>query len=57
MLLWETSVNVAEAIPYIDFWDKIKKVNKELNKGRHVEIMDELNIIYSCEKWRGDKNE
>jgi len=51
MDLYKLSTNVAEVIPYKSFWDKIRIVNEELNKDRHVEIMDELKIIYSAEKW------
>jgi len=53
-MLDEISTNVAEAIPYKNFKDKIKIVNIELKKNRHVEIVDELNYIYSAEKWRGE---
>ena len=56
MLLYEISTNTAEGIPYENFKDKISKVKEELSKGRHVEVIDDLKIIYSCEKWR-EKNE
>lgn len=46
------SFNAAEAIPYTDFNDRNNKVNEELQKNRFVEIMDELKIIYSAEKWQ-----
>jgi len=53
MILYEISENVAEAIPYRDFWEKIKIVKEELSKGRHVEIWDKQKVIYSERK---DKN-
>lgn len=46
--------NAAEGIPYKDFKDKINKVKEELKKDRHVEIMDELKLIYSERKWRDE---
>jgi len=51
-MYYDISENVAEGIPYVNFRDKINKVRQELMKNRHVEIMDELKIIYSAEKWR-----
>lgn len=53
-MLYEISFNAAEGIPYRNFKEKIYIVFQELNKNRHVEIVDELNIIYSAEKWRGE---
>lgn len=49
-----TSYNVAEAIPYYNFQHKIKLVNQELKKNRHVEIIDDIKYIYSTAK-REDK--
>lgn len=54
MDLHEISTNVAVAIPYRNFKEKIDIVFQELMENRHVEIVDELNIIYSAEKWRGE---
>lgn len=51
----EYSTNVATGIPYISFRHKIQLVNQELRKNRHVEIVDELNIIYSAAKWRDEE--
>ncbi|MDR7870325.1 MAG: hypothetical protein RIN55_05665 [Tissierellaceae bacterium] len=48
-MLGEISTNVAEAIPYRNFIEKIRIVNRELNKNRYVEIWDKF--IYSAEKW------
>lgn len=48
------STNVATGIPYNSFKSKIRLVNQELRKNRHVEIVDELKIIYSAAKWRDD---
>lgn len=48
-MLDEISYNVAEAIPYKNFREKIKIVMEELLKGRHVEVWDKF--IYSAEKW------
>lgn len=48
------SINVAEAIPYENFKEKINIVMEELKKNRYVEIMDKPKIIYSAEKW-GDR--
>lgn len=42
------SINVAEAIPYENFKEKINIVMEELNKNRYVEVWDEF--IYSAEK-------
>lgn len=50
-MLNKISINVAEAIPYRNFKEKIQIVLEEISKGRYVEIMDELKIIYSAEKW------
>lgn len=52
MFLHEISFNVAETIPYKNFKQKINIVKGELKQNRHVEIVDELKIIYSAEKWR-----
>lgn len=51
MILHEISTNVAEAIPFETFKEKIKIVKQELSKDRHVEIIDNK-IIYSEKKWR-----
>lgn len=53
-MLDEISFNAAEGIPYKNFREKIGIVKEELKKNRHVEIMDELKIIYSAEKWRAE---
>lgn len=53
-MLDEISFNAAEGIPYKNFREKIDIVKEELKKNRHVEIMDELKIIYSAEKWRDE---
>lgn len=53
-MLYEISFNTAEGIPYDSFWEKINIVKQELKKNRHVEIVDELKIIYSSEKWRDE---
>lgn len=50
-MLYEITRNVAEAIPYKNFKEKINIVMEELKKNRYVEIMDEPKIIYSAEKW------
>ena len=42
-------MNVAEAIPYRNFKEKINIVHQELLKNRYVEIWDKF--IYSSEKW------
>ena len=47
----ELSINIAEDIPYKNFKDRVKIVNRELNKNRYVEIVDELKIVYSANKW------
>lgn len=47
------STNVAEAIPYKNFKEKINIVKEELRKNRHVEIWDKQKVIYSERK---DKN-
>ncbi|CAK7002470.1 hypothetical protein [Tissierella sp.] len=52
----EISSNVAEAIPYENFKDKINIVKQEIAKGRYIEIIDELKIVYSAKKWK-DKDE
>lgn len=41
-------VNVAEAIPYSNFKEKIQLVKQELNKDRHVEVWGKF--IYSAKK-------
>lgn len=56
-MLYEISYNVAEGIPYSSFKDKINKVNEELKKNRHVEIVTENKIIYSAKKWREGEEE
>lgn len=48
------SFNAAEGIPYGSFKEKINIVKQELAKDRYIEIMDELKIIYSAEKWRDE---
>ena len=48
-MLDEISTNVAEAIPYKTFKEKINIVLEELLKGRYVEVWDKF--IYSAEKW------
>lgn len=55
-LFKEISSNVAEAIPYENFKDKINIVKQEIAKGRYIEIIDELKIVYSAKKWK-DKDE
>jgi len=50
MILYDISENVAEIIPYKDFWEKIKIVKEELSKGRHVEVWDKPRVIYSVRK-------
>lgn len=57
MILHEISVFVAEAIPYIDFKDKINKVSEELRKGRRVEVWDNEKLIYSSDKWRDNREQ
>lgn len=52
MDLHEISTNVAVAIPYRNFNEKINIVSQELRKNRHVEVMDKY--IYSAEKWRDE---
>ena len=42
------SINVAEAIPYENFKEKINIVMEELKKNRYVEVWDKF--IYSAEK-------
>lgn len=49
-MLHETSFNAAELIPYKTFKDKIRTVKSEIEKGRHVEIIDELKVVYSIDK-------
>ena len=51
MVLDEISTNVAEAIPYKNFKERLNIVLDELLKNRYVEVWDELKIIYSAEKW------
>ena len=51
-MLDKTSSNVAEVIPYETFREKIELVARELKKNRHVEVWNELKVIYSAEKWR-----
>lgn len=50
-MLDEISTNVAEAIPYKTFKEKINIVLEELLKGKHVEVWDKQKLIYSAEKW------
>lgn len=45
------STNAADAIPFNTFKEQIKLVNQELSKNRHVEVWDELKVVYSAEKW------
>lgn len=49
----ENSSNVAEAIPFKSFKEKIMIVKEELKKGRYVEVWDKQKVIYSERK---DKN-
>ena len=48
-MLDEVSTNVAEAIPYRTFKEKIQIVKQELKKNRHVEIWK--GYVYSARKW------
>lgn len=50
----EISFNVAEAIPYKNFKEKINIVMEELLKDRYVEIID--GFVYSVDKWREDND-
>lgn len=52
-MLKDISFNMAEAIPYKSFKEKIQTVKQELAKGRYVEIWGKF--IYSAEKWRENK--
>lgn len=54
-MIYESSLNVAEVIPYKNFKEKINIVMEELKKNRHVEVWDKF--IYSAEKWGGKVNE
>lgn len=45
MDLHDISANMAELIPYENFKERIRLVNIELNKNRHVEVWDKY--IYS----------
>ena len=43
----------ADAIPYSNFKERIRITAEELDKGRYIEIWEDVKVVYSCEKWRG----
>lgn len=56
-MYYDISMNVAEAIPYESFKEKIRIVKEELIKDRHVEVWDNEKLIYSSDKWRDNREQ